>query len=166
MSATYYWLEDKVLAVCPKAGSTSIRKLELKEIMPSEVYSRQVDCLWFIRHPVARLHSCYRYIKTEPRSDTPTGTGWKRLRQLRLNSYEDFVDLVLSGQTNRHWDQQIPMVTNPVFLPTEVHRFEDIHRYINIPWLNRSESTEIDESYRLDEIEKLFEEDLRLWQSV
>jgi hypothetical protein len=142
LSATYYWLEDKVLAVCPKAGSTSIRKLELKEIMPSEVYARQVDCLWFIRHPVARLHSCYRYIKTAPGSDTRSK---KRLPDFA--TYEEFIDSVLAGETNRHWDQQIPMVTNPVFLPTEVHRFEDIHRYINIPWL-------------------LYKEDLQLWQSV
>lgn len=129
--------------------------------MPAEVYARQVDCLWFIRHPIARLHSCYRFIKSPIKPDTP-----KKDRFTDYPCYESFVDSVLDGETNRHWDQQIPMVTNPVFLPTEVHRFEDIHRYINIPWLNRSESTEINEGYRLPEIEELYAEDFRLWQSV
>ena len=100
-------------------------------------------------------------MKTTPGSETPPK---KRLPD--FNAYEDFIDSVLAGETNRHWDKQIPMVTNPVFLPTEVHRFENIHRYINIPWLNRSESTPINEGYRLDEIEELYKEDLQLWQSV
>lgn len=157
MSASYFWLEDKVLAVCPKAGSTSIRKLNLKEVVPAEVYAKQLECLWFIRHPVARLHSCYRYIKQGPDPKS---------KLKRHDTYQSFVDSVLAGDRNRHFNQQIPMVTDPVFLPTEVHRFEDIHRYINIPWLNRSESTEINEGYRLPEIEELYAEDLRLWQSV
>lgn len=167
----YYDLGDKVVTSIPKCGTKSIAKAlgNKAEIHADRAVGRRV--ITFFRHPISRLVSAYRYFNyTE---------GWQQdmpLYDRRFNrkaSYEEFVDSVLSGDRNRHWDSQSSQLMYlGGFVPTEVYRFEDINeiwpKVIGIPLdrINSSKYVEVNEDYRRSELDNFYTEDLERWNSA
>jgi hypothetical protein len=120
--------------------------------------------VWFIRHPISRLASCHNYFGYT--------VGWpKETKITQDTTWKQFVDRVLAGEKNRHWDEQTPQVTYAQkFLPTEVYRFEDINEIFErvvgkqLPHMNTSNKHELDLTYRRDELDNFYIEDLEIWQ--
>ena len=112
--------------------------------------------VWFIRHPIQRLHSCFRYLHT---ADATT----LRKGGLVKEDYEPFIDRVLT-EPNRHYSPQSEMVE-----ATEIYRFEDINEIwpklvdVPLPHINQSNYKAVS-PYRQDELDNLYKEDLEIWQ--
>jgi hypothetical protein len=172
LSATFYDLGDKVLAVCPKAGSQSIRKTLLTDLGVKEMQMHSIRntpakqmkaVIWFVRHPIDRARSAWRYFQNT--------VGWPKETGITSETYEGFVDGILDKTyDNRHWNPQVPMVTyTRFFLPTEIYRFERINDLWpevvgkgTLKHLNQSEPTETT-AYRLPELEMRYADDLYRW---
>ncbi|UCD23662.1 MAG: hypothetical protein JSW51_11575 [Gemmatimonadota bacterium] len=158
---SHNWLLDFETGIAhswiPKCGTTSIRAaIGAPEIFQSNeiclrLHSKRV--MW-VRHPVARLVSAYNHIGFE--------------------SWESFVDLVLSGEPDDediHWCHQAAYLTTRggIFVPTVVHRFEDIGelwpRYsaTTLPRLNAGEYREELPGHRIREILEHYHADCVLW---
>lgn len=160
MTATWYRSGDKVLVVCPKAGSTSIREVMKKEIQPHAITPKD-RVIWFARHPIERIESCFNHFSE---------TGWPN--KLVFNSIQGFVDAILQGVSNRHWSPQTPQVSYPyTFLPTEVYKFEHIDtlwpKLFSKPLPHMNPSTkEVKLDYRISELERLYQDDLAHWEDA
>ena len=171
MSATFYDLGERILAVCPKAGSQSIRKALLTDLGVREIQmhgikntpSRQgKGVIWFVRNPLERVRSAWRYFEHT--------VGWPKETNIKQADYQTFVDLLLDGASNRHWDSQTPMVTyTRFFLPTEIYPFEQIGQLWDSvvgkgTLTHQNESAKIDtDTYREDDLIRHFADDYRHW---
>jgi hypothetical protein len=131
-----------------------------------EVAERPGTCYLFVRHPIARLVSCYRFFKEN---------GLLRKAGLtQTASYEEFVDEILDGgREDIHWEPQIDYHTTPegTFVPDVTFRFENIAQIwpylFDVPLL-RYHATEydpkIDRDYRDLELRTYYAADLELWR--
>ena len=136
-----------------------------------QVHAVKGEVVWFIRHPIKRLQSCYNYFE----NTVGWPTRWvEHPKDAEIKSpitYEQYVDLVLEGARNRHWDAQVPQVSYAGhFLPTQIYRFEDIQSLWpdliggELPHNNPSNKTPLNEAYRYDELAALYSEDMEKWQ--
>jgi hypothetical protein len=93
-----------IIALTEKGGCTSMRQTlkrqragKLRDL--HQVREQQIPIRVYLRHPVKRLISAWRYFYP---SQFP--------RQTRIPahaSFEEFVDRVLGGVSNEHWDPQL-----------------------------------------------------------
>lgn len=152
---------DLAVAQIPKAGLRSMARWLGREFpaVPNSdamLVSRRVA---FIRHPLGRLESCYSMLCDIAESGMQHGSG------APVESWESFVDHVLGGARDEHWDPQTEHCGD---VPTEWHRFEDIgsvHSQVwpgPFPHLNRSERRAC-RPYRNAELRELYAADLARW---
>ncbi|MEE4302441.1 MAG: hypothetical protein V2J24_23580 [Pseudomonadales bacterium] len=165
--------QEFFLAVFPKAGWQSIRdamkRNRMPEIAPDVLLterglSRPLTC--FLRHPLARLTSAWRYFHPHARF----GADAAGLEIPRGASYETFVDAVLRGVKDPHWDPQLPRLPRR---PDIVYRFENIQAHWprfglgDLPHLNASADPLVgqDPTYREQELREHYALDLAVWES-
>ena len=158
------------LAIIPKSGSQSMRRVlrQYKEIPAEEV--RGFDTrVAFIRHPVARLGSAFRFFhwlmidgvkcdKTAPPKSV-------------LNEWPKFVDYALEND-NPHWRSQISFISDDSgMVANRLHKFENVGRcweeyYQGIlPWINATSKVPYAD-YRVDDINRFYKADLELWHGL
>lgn len=132
----------------PKAASKSIRSVlgDERLVWEGELPARLVA---FVRDPIERLQSCYRYF-------------WKKYS---LPSWPGFVDQVLAGEPDGHWMPQAQ------FLPAgcETYRFEDLavvwarNGLPTLRHLNRGKRPNLPlECYREDDLRRHYRADYEL----
>lgn len=167
------WLiaKEKSLAmpVLPKCGSSSLKynpafhpHVSVKEVLiiPERI-------AW-IRQPIDRLYSCWcNFVKGTNHNLKEVGTG------KGLTSWEQFIDLILEGELNVHWNPQVPQLTyQDVYVPTISERFENLpvkfNHYLSgtLGHINASDPRTINRSYRIKEVQDKYKEDLDLWESI
>lgn len=163
----FYRLPAVLLGVFPKAGWQSIRQSLKQRRFPdvgADTVLREPDVPLhvFLRHPVARCISAWRYfspINFPQGSHVPKGLP-----------YEAFVNRILDlGATDPHWAPQLARLPRPADV---VHRFEDIERAwpeivppgVKLMHLNESRvDMPLDRGYRADELEAFFADDMAAW---
>jgi len=86
--------------------------------------------------------------------------------------YRRFVDYVLSGKQDSHWESQVEQSTlNGALIPNTVHKLSDLNHvwksYVGspIPESNSWPSVE-HENYRLEDLEEYYKSDLKLWSTL
>jgi hypothetical protein len=157
---TFYDVGPVVIASLRKNASQAIRHtlfkfLEVREYPIHEVEGLGKPIYGFIRQPIDRLQSCFRYFSNQ---------GWTVDRT--FETYPQFVDAVLDGLKNPHWDSQVEQLTyGGRYLPTVTYRFEDLSRvWIDLglaPLHVRNASRWCETGdYRRQELDNLFSEDL------
>lgn len=106
--ATWFQVENALVGVSNKVGSSSFRRLGLKEFNPAQAryhcLTRDVRSILVIRPTLERLESAYNYFK---------GLGWPRLAGRSYRSIHDFADDLIAGTAapDPHWAPQVPQHT-------------------------------------------------------
>lgn len=169
---------NRYIAWCYKSGSASIRfatqwdrrkpRAPVWEVF-YETRRNGAECVLFLRHPLKRLRSSW--------------TWWGRQRNFPQPAFgpkcpwERFVDLVLEDRPETrdpHWNPQIASHKyEGQTVPTVILPFEDISLYWRdwckkpLPEHNHTGGgTDPFPDYRLAELEALYAEDLRTWNSI
>ena len=162
------WLHDKqkniAMSCLPKNGSHSLREtLRIKPVKNSDIIDVPIRIGW-IRNWRKRLESAFSFYRAVVKNKGDIGG-------IPVDSYESFIDHVLSVNGN-HWDSQVELLTyKGLFLPTVCHRFEDINRLWGnyytgfIPQLNGCVHEVVSE-YRNEELKEKYRADEKLWQSL
>jgi len=145
----------------PKCGSVSLRQtLTPNYFLTNEQALKYDTRVMWIRDPMSRLWSAYHYCK-------------KTYPKHRVE-WQEFVDLVLSGEkmgTDSHWVPQHQFLTTDdgVFVPTHIHRFEDIADYWQLYsdrallHMNKGVYTPEIPLYRDEELAIYYAEDYEIW---
>jgi len=174
----YVPLPGRVIAWNYKAGSGSIRQATQwartaprvpQWAVAREVWDEGTPCVLFLRHPLRRLRSNWRWWSSKRRYPQPI-YGDKP-------SWERFVDLVLRDRPetrNPHWNPQCEAHTYcGRFIPTHVYRFEDIQQHWPdwcpnpLQHLNPSGGgAEPLPDYRLDDLRRYYAEDIVRWHDA
>ena len=152
------------IGLIPKAGLTSIRDAiwpdYAEKVMRSEAKDKQTPVRIYIREPLCRLVSAFRFLLTNYRP-RPVPAGC---------TFEQFIDLVLDpDRTNSHWRPQVAWFDE--YNVTEIYQFERIADtwpdYIPLGHLNCSPaSTPVPVlGYRLDEINAYYADDSCIWRN-
>lgn len=176
------WLIDKqnnwAMSNLPRVGSHSIRSFMAQaniEVLPSPEPSRKVVKLGierrivWLRNPFDRLLSNYSMFKVLNERDQYQG----RPCPAETETWESFIDFVLDGNDNTHWDSQIEQLSfDGVYLGTETYRFEDIHNHWSkyyrgkVPHINGYTHEQIDKTYRIADVNSKYFRDIETWQSL
>jgi len=158
------------IGLIPKAGYCSIRKSVWKtygfRCDRNEVKRDQTPIRIYIREPITRFISAYRFLNGgeecgKTRSLTPD-----------VKTFEDFVDRVLDPdkEGDQHWMPQVSRFDG--YNITEMYQFERIKEtwpdYIPLIHINKtSDNAPYPKlGYRMDEIEKYYAEDIRVWNDL
>lgn len=134
----------------PKCGSQLVSSLEI-----CRTDNPQSKRLAFIRHPVDRIKSAYKFIR-----------GIGRL-QVKSKSYEDFIDYTFEHH-DQHWQPQSDFIDDSIH---EFYKLSDIgtilEEHIGYPLdvVNKSRDFETSD-YRLGDILEKYAEDVRLFDGV
>jgi len=113
------------------------------------------DCtlIGFVRDPIERLQSAWRYFSPCGQAGIPKGCSWPQ-----------FVDAVLSGEmVNHHW-----MSMEGWYRTENLYRFEDLRRIwesIKLPPLGHhrvSDHSMPTPNYRVEELREIYAYDLEL----
>ncbi len=150
-----------IIGLVPKAGLTSIRGSLYPEyaekVWRPEVKERQLPVRIYIRQPLRRMVSAFRFLSMGPGVLPDDCT------------FEQFVDLVLEGIGNMHWLPQVAWFDD--YNVTEIYQLERIAETwppdIVLGHLNRSpDSTPVPEmGYRLNELNDYYAGDLKVWNN-
>ena len=119
----------------------------------------------FVRDPLERVISGYRFFSM--RNLDPRGPF--RDRELpKIESYEDYVDNILSGDRNVHWEPVADLIER-FGKPVIIHRFEDMQAEfpngIQLERRNESKPVHVNEGYRYDELREFYAADYALRNS-
>lgn len=162
----YFLSEQRDLAVAmiPKAGLMTIREWlgpEFRAVPNDEAraVSRRVA---FIRHPLERLRSCYSFMYWLADYGTPHRS------RAPLDSWEAFVDHVLSGARDEHW---MPQVEHCGDVPNIWRQFERLPECFEefrpglLPHNNRA-SRRPTNDHREAELLRYYADDLARWEAA
>lgn len=165
------------VAVIRKGGSLSIDQA----LMPAEYFGveRALEFpvrVAFVREPMERYASSFSFFTHQYNrmGENDTVTGDVPPVEVVNAGYHAWVDWTLDEDPmNRHWIPQVEQLTyEGVLVPTEIHRFEDIHDHWErlfgpgmLPHINAASRLPTDD-YRTDDINNRYEQDLALWQSL
>ena len=144
----------------PKCGSQALMSTELASIRLDQ-YREIEDRLAFVRHPVERLQSAFRFFM-----------GYRELLPLHVSDYESFVDYTFEV-ADPHWQ---PM-TEFIFpygecVVKEIHPLHSMSEVLEgrlgykLPFYNKSDSIYRVSNYRLDEILVKYQNDLELYNGI
>lgn len=132
----------------PKCGSQLVSSLEI-----CRTDNPQCKRLAFIRHPVDRIKSAYKFLK--------------RVGPMPTESYEDFIDYTFM-HSDQHWQPQVEFIDNTI---DEIHKLKNIGKvlkaYIGYPVdvINKSEDFRTSD-YRIGDILKKYADDVRLFDGI
>ena len=156
---TFYAKDDLAVAQIPKAGLRSIAHWLRFPVVSNDQAMGCSRRVAFIRHPMERLRSCYSMLCEMSEQGDPHSCG------APVDSWESFVDHVLSGADNEHWRPQIEHVGN---VPNVWRRFEDLPECFGefhpgpLPHLNKIARRETN-NYREDDLMRLYADDFQRW---
>lgn len=166
------WVADRhkklAMSVIPKVGSTSIKTSVPNQVWRSnaEVVNQFSDRVAWIRHPIRRVESMYKFLKDQHESGAST------LSHIPTGDYKLFIDFVLENE-NQHWKPQVEILTESgIWVPTVAHKFEDIgtlwSNYYDwdLECKNGSSDHPVLYNYRRKELNDVFKADLDLWESL
>jgi len=160
--------KNLAMSCLPKNGSQSLRsKFKSGVVANEEALNFSTRVVW-LREPLDRLVSNYSFFKTINEMDCHRG----RPNLQDTDSWESFIDFVLDGNENIHWNPQVEQLTlDGNYLGTVTHKFEDITKLWGtyyrgrIPHMNGCVH-EPTTTYRLAEIEDKYKEDFDLWRGL
>jgi len=113
-----------LIALICKSGRTSLRKCSNGWDISNELSLEYPNRVFFIRNPIKRLRSCYSFIKT------------LKIKSINCSDFDfeatltwqEFVDHVLAGNKNPHWNNQVEsLYFNGELTPNIILRFEELH---------------------------------------
>ena len=160
-------VSDTLVSCLPKNGSSSFRTPDPTVKGSRRIYRGDIENythkIGIIRHPIARIHSIYKFLKGH------RAKGLLTLNGVPVETYELFINHTFNHD-NVHWNEQYSQLSDDegVYIPTVTHRFEDLSQwwdlYFNneIPHLNKSSSYEVND-YREVELLTKYHRDLTLW---
>lgn len=158
---------------CFKVGSTSMQEWCSANGIGNATTRRNAPmgkpALAFIRDPVMRLQSAWRMFQFKHSTFPAPARGKK--------DYPTFVDRVLSGYQNPHWNAQAPFLeTVTLVLPFETIEHvwplmlrgqgiapERVATMSAFPHANPTEPTDTDYGYRAKELDRFYLDDLNLY---
>lgn len=159
MSQWFNWVKPQIsLGTSQKVGFGTLNKAKNQLGMLKRDHPLYEERYWFVRHPLDRFKSLYKYIQTM--ADLP------RLVALRRRTpYELLEHIEHHWGEDTHWRSQtdhlgqfradiVPLEDMALILPDTVRRKNVTH----------SESVELD-SRTIDKVLELYEQDLQLWQT-
>lgn len=159
----FAWNRDVILAVSKSGSSTISRHVGTRNRCPAGEVKHKKRRITFIRDPIPRLVSCYKFWKfKQKRWPIP-------LKKKLVEGWEDFVNYVLDGYQNKHWvpQDQVLRYTGE-FMANEVYVLEDLDKFLQcelgVKNLDRTNTThdvpfEGNLEYRADELERYFAAD-------
>ena len=167
-----HWLacDDVAVAVLPKVASQSIGEYSrerLTQLTAREVFDIPRRVAW-VRDPMDRLQSAYTFFREMTKNGPCGRDGF--ITKAHTKDWSTFVDLTLETP-DAHWHPQVELLTfGDRFIPTEVHRFENIQKtwpwYGLLPWFNGTKHYPVDTTYRQAELTEKYREDMQLWLSL
>jgi len=179
------WLVDGDTAhsCLPKNGTHSLRLFfGQKPVVSNNGVKNISERVGWIRHPIDRLRSAYSYSRATNDQGLAIHTEYAIVKlggkseemPDQLTSWERFVDFSLDEAKNPHWNCQVDMLTTAhgQFLPTVVHRFEDIsklwHLYYDEPLAHKNKipAEEVNTNYRKVDLAKRYSADFDLWMDL
>ena len=121
----------------------------------------------FLRDPVERMGSAYRFFKKMSLSHHQ-GANYKTFDVPAMTDYPAFVDMTFERPDDTHWLAQVTKCRSY----TEVRRWEELPQFILettgkvLPHENASHPYDADLAYRLDELCTRYAEDYALLQDA
>lgn len=166
----FYWPVENIVVGCTeKAAATSIRGalIRCKKYTYKEVQQRGYRSRIYLRHPITRFASAWAYFT--PANNFPGDPVWRNKAYDALRDHptvEQFTDAVLDGMQNEHW---APQLAQHGLVFDEILRLENIRdtwpeRY-RLENRNQGRIPKPEITYRLDELENYYKEDLAQWQT-
>ncbi len=161
----YVPINGLLVGVVAKAASQSLRECSDGFDVRAEdalIYPRRI---FFIRHPVRRLESAFSFFKTLALN----GTIYSKFDVRTKPTWKLFVDHVLSGAKDEHWNLQVEGAFHKgEYTPTETYRFEDLGKWfhVHVPRELRHLNTSIKHDtpdYRLSALRRFYKRDMDVW---
>lgn len=137
----------------PKVASTSI----LSVLPRHKGAPPTVPTFAFVRDPVQRFISGFQFLSAQNYPDFP-------------KEYRAFVDRVLGGARNVHWQPQAELLDGIANLT--LYRFEDLQRrwaqigFPTLPVRNASQPIQFDVEYRINELLTYYRKDVILRAAI
>ena len=167
MSKRWVVQNNVAYALIPKSGSSSIKTTLFNAGHVYYMENDEVDVVdtrvVFLRHPINRIHSAYRFFKNQHELGCKgTGLG------IPTDSYESFVDYALTHD-DPHWASQMEMVGG---MATDLYRFEDLGKawslHSDVPLNHRNSAPvyEFDQYYRLADLMNISQQDVDTWMTL
>lgn len=166
--ATNYWQVSDELAIgaTEKAGATSImnalNRARFRRLTPEQIRQRGLRVRLYVRNPITRFASAFAYFAPNDNYPIqPSRAAWLLAEHPTL---EQFTDAVLAGMENEHWSPQLAQ-----HMPIdEVLRFENAADTfpVELPHMNKGRIEKPEITYRLDELEDYYREDLDAWEAA
>lgn len=159
MSQWFNWIEPEIsLGTSQKVGFGTLNKAKNSLGMLKRDHPLFEERYWFVRHPVDRFRSLYKYIQTQ--AELPRLVALRRRTPYELLEYIEH-----HWGEDTHWKSQtdhlgefeaviLPLESMGMFLPDFVKRQN----------VTKSENIELD-SRTIDKILELYDQDLQLWQT-
>jgi len=171
---------DAAISSIPKCGSQSVEGavtgMRGGRIIENEEAMNYDTRVMFIRDPIVRLHSNFSFFwwlefnGADYFSFIPKGilTGQRGSEDI---DYKNFIDYALDNP-DPHWGSQVDLMTfNGEFIPTHIHKFEDIQEHWEkyaagrLPWYNAWSRIPITD-YRQDDIKSFYQKDIAMRDSL
>ena len=125
--------------------------------------------IMFVRDPIKRLISCFSFFANLKKE----GVHVRNFNWACVDSWEVFVDYVLAGNINEHWQ---PQAEQELFNnePTATHylKFDDVNEWFPIifntpfPNINASPSVSVNQEYRRSEVDSYYQADHALYDNA
>ena len=148
-----------VVIIYKSASRSMVATGKTVRIERAEPKTQPANMHVFVRDPVKRLKSAYRFFRAAPPINDRAEKG--------PMTYEDFIDYVLAGTENMHWRPVTETLS--VFGRSDIvpHLFENLAEEYPFPGLghkNVSEPTvcEVNAHYREDEVKSFYSGDYQL----
>lgn len=163
----YAALNGVALAIIAKAGTQSFTEAGADWYMNNLKALDYPTRVMFIREPFDRLESCYSFFKMLIQQ----GTKFNMLPEAALDSWEEFVDYILTHE-DEHWAPQTDSVLYKGELtPTHIMRFDELNKWwpeffsAKLVHTNASERLEVP-PYRVADLTEYYKNDIAEYNSA
>lgn len=155
-----------VVGATPKCAQTYIRWVKGNATVPAEGIELFDARIVFLRDPLERLESCFNYFQGTLQGQWPKPYNERtgRLVEIKPQTLEEFLDIVLRGCWDKHWAPQTALWRAD---DLTVYPFEDLGLVMSALGapdrrVNESKGEKTGVTHRRDELEDLFRVDLEL----
>ncbi len=165
----YTKIGDTAIKLIAKVGTQSFSDVSENWYGSNEQALLFPTRVMFVREPMERLKSCYQFFV----GLRDAGTTYSGFSFDILDTWQTFIDYILLGNVDEHWQTQSEQATSDGELtPTEYLKFDDLGSWfpvffnIRLPHINSSEPLVVDDTYRSDELGIYYADDYDLYNTA